>query len=67
MRLRARARRLSRNDIRIIVMAQLIRQLSRLPTPEAAQSYLETSEPEVEAAIEHLYLTTDDNNEEACP
>ena len=67
MRLRERARRLSRNDIRIIVMAQLIRHLSRLPTPEAALSYLETSEAEVEAAIEHLHITTDDNTEEAYP
>ena len=67
MRLRARARRLSRNDIRIIVMAQLIRQLSRLPTSEAALSHLKSSESEVEAAIESLYLATDDNAGEARP
>ena len=63
-RLRKRSPRLSRNDIRIIVMAQLIRQLSHLPTPEAALSYLETSEPEVETAIEHWHLITGVNTEE---
>ena len=66
MRLRERGRRLSRNDIRIIVMAQLIRQLSRLSTPKAALSHLESSEPEVEATIERLYLATDSNTAEAC-
>ena len=62
MRLRERGRRLSRNDIRIIVMAQLIRQLSHLPTPEAALSYLESSDSEVEEAIERLHLAADGNS-----
>lgn len=66
MRLRERGRRLSRNDIRIIVMAQLIRQLSRLSTPEDALSHLQSSEPEVEATIERLYLATDSTTAEAC-
>ena len=66
-RLRARARRLSRNDIRIIVMAQLIRQLSLLPTLEAALSQLERSDPEIEAAIESLNVSAHDNTGEACP
>jgi len=63
-RLRKRSRRLSRNDFRIIVIAPLIRQLSHLPTPEAALSYLETSKPEVETAIEHWHLLTGVNTEE---
>ena len=67
MRLRRRGRRLSRNDVRIIVMAQLIRQLSHMPTPEDALSCLESSEPEVEAAIERFHPATHDNTGEACP
>ena len=67
MRLRERGRRLSRNDIRIIAMAQLIRQLSRLPTPEAALSHLENSEPDVDAAIERLHLATNDDTSATCP
>lgn len=66
-RLRERGRKLSRNDIRVIVMAQLIRQLSRLPSLEAALSHLESSEPEVETAIERLHLATGANVSEACP
>ena len=66
-RLRERGRKLSRNDIRVIVMAQLIRQLSRLPSLEAALSHLESSEPEVETAIERLHLATGANVSGACP
>lgn len=65
-RLRKHGRRLSRNDLRVIVMAQLIRQLSRLPSPEAALSHLASSEPYVEAAIERLYLAMHQDTGEAC-
>ena len=54
-RLRGRGRRLSRNDVRIVVMAQLIRQLSRLHTLEAALSFLATSKPEIESVIQSLH------------
>ena len=64
-RLRESGRRLSRNDVRIIVMAQLIRQLSRLPTLETALSLLETSAPEIEAAIQSLSTPHSKNTEEA--
>ena len=66
MRLRDRGRKLSRSDIRIIVMAQLIRQLSRLASLDAALSHLESSEPEVEAVIENLHLAINDHFDEAC-
>jgi len=55
IRLRNSGRKLSRNDVRIIVMAQLIRQLSRSYTLDAALSLLTASDPEIEAAIEALY------------
>ena len=63
-RLRERGRKLSRNDIRIIVMGQLIRQLSQLRTFEEAQSLLETSEPKIEAAIQSLYAPPSENTAE---
>ena len=55
IRLRETGRKLSRNDVRIIIMAELIRQLSRSHTLEAALSLLESSGPEIEAAIESLH------------
>ncbi len=54
-RLREAGRKLSRNDVRIIVMAQLILQLSSSYTLDEALSLLETSECEIEAAIESLH------------
>ncbi len=66
LRLRERGRKLSRNDIRIIVMAQLVRQLSHLPTPEAALVRLESSGPEVEEAIERLHPATGINAGGTC-
>ena len=65
-RLRKRRRTLSRNDIRIIVMAHLIRQLSRSDTIRAAESQLQGSEPEVEAAIERLHGSGEINKGENC-
>ncbi len=66
MRLRERGRNLSRNDIRVIVMSQLIRHLSNLPTTEAAMSHLENSDLEVDATIESLHSAADEINGEAC-
>ena len=63
-RLREHGRKLSRNDVRIIVMAQLIRKLSRLRTFGEAQSLLEASEPEIEAAIQSLHAPHGKNTEE---
>lgn len=54
-RLRDSGRKLSRNDVRIIVMAQLIRQLSRSHTLEAALALLEGSNSEIEASIHSLH------------
>jgi len=61
-RLKASGRKLSRNDVRIIVMAQLISQLSRSHTLEAALSLLEGSGPEIEASIEALHVTNKQKN-----
>lgn len=54
-RLRSSGRRLSRNDVRIIVMAQLLRRLSRLHRPETALTLLEASGAEVELTITRLH------------
>ena len=53
-RLRKLPRKLSLNDVRIVVMAQLIRQLSRMRESKVALSLLQTSEPEIEDAIQNL-------------
>lgn len=57
-------RKLSRNDVRIIVMAQLIRQLSRSHTLEAALALLEASRTEIEDSIDALHTTNNQNNPE---
>lgn len=54
-RLQNSGRKLSRNDVRIIVMAQLIRQLSRSHTLEAALALLDGSNSEIEASIDSLH------------
>lgn len=48
-------RQLSRNDIRVIVMAHLLRELSGSHSMEAALRLLDTSNGEIEALIENLY------------
>ncbi len=65
VRLRELRQKLSLNDVRIIVMAQLIRQLSRMRELKAALSLLQTSEPEIEDAIQNLHTPYCDNFEEA--
>jgi putative DNA methylase len=54
-RFRDAGRRLSRNDVRVIVMAQLLRRLSISHTIEAAVRSLHASNGEIEALIEELY------------
>ena len=58
-RLRDAGRRLSRNDVRVIVMAQLLRLLSVSHTMEAALRSLDTSNGEIEALIDELYIAGD--------
>ena len=58
-RLRDRGRGLSRNDVRIIVMAQLILDLSLLCSPEAAMVVLDASDAEIETSIGALHGTGD--------
>ena len=53
-RLLARGRKLSRNDIRVIVMAQAIRQLSGAPTMEAASVHL--LDGDAAAIIDRLHV-----------
>jgi len=54
-RLRAANRKLSRNDVRIIVMAQLLRQLSRSPTLDTALHLLECANGDTEALIDQIH------------
>jgi adenine-specific DNA methylase len=57
-RLRDCGRLLSRNDVRVIVMAQLLRQLSVSHTIEAGLSLLDASDAVIEALIERLYAAS---------
>jgi putative DNA methylase len=54
-RLRASNRSLSRNDIRIVVMSHLLRQLSLLPNTDAALDLLDAHEEGVERIISALF------------
>lgn len=54
-RLRAANRKLSRNDIRIIVMAQLLLQLSRSPTLDSALHLLDSVNGDTEALIDRIH------------
>lgn len=54
-RLRAAGRRLSRNDVRIIVMSHLLRQISRLPTLELALELMDAASGETEALIDRIH------------
>jgi putative DNA methylase len=48
-------RRLSRNDVRVIVMAQLLKRLSALPALEEGLQVLRDNLPAVEASIQSAY------------
>jgi adenine-specific DNA methylase len=54
-RLRAAHRKLSRNDVRIIVMAQLLRQLSRSPTLASALYLLDSANGDTEVLIDRIH------------
>jgi adenine-specific DNA methylase len=54
-RLRTSGRRLSRNDVRIIVMAQLLRQVSRSPRMESALQLLDSANGETEVLIDRIH------------
>ncbi len=62
MRLRASGRKLSRNDILVIVMAQVLRQLSGLDLEGRALGFLEDSEQGVEALIGELHASAGGDN-----
>ena len=66
-RLRASDRMLSRNDVRIIVMAQLLRQVSRSPTMETALHLLDAAKGETETLIDLIHAAGGEikNNERA--
>lgn len=65
-RLRESGRYLSRNDVRIIVMAQLVRQLSRTGTSDAALSILADQCDDIETAIEQFHTQSEKNIVHAC-
>ena len=54
-RLRSSGRRLSRNDVRVIAMAQLLRRLSMLHSLETALQLLEMGGAEIESIITKLH------------
>ena len=59
-RLRRVDRKLSRNDLRVVVMAQIVRFLSGCVGPAAARAFMESRHSEVEDVIESLALNTTD-------
>src|SRR5262249_19748870 len=58
-RLRSAGRKLSRNDVRIIVMAQLLRQISRSPTLDSALQLLDSANGGTEALIDRIHARRD--------
>ena len=54
LRFAASGRELSRNDVRVVLMGQLLRRLSSLPSSEDAVSYLSINERAIEHAIDGL-------------
>lgn len=54
-RMRSSGRHLSRNDVRVIVMAQFLRQLSNFQAMEAALSSLDAADGQIEALIAELH------------
>lgn len=54
-RLRESGRNLSRNDVRVIVMAQLLRQVSISPSVKVAVEILDHSDDEIEATIDFIH------------
>ena len=60
VRLRASGRKLSRNDILVIIMAQVLRQLSNLDVEDQALTSLDASEQGVESLICELHARSDE-------
>jgi len=60
-RFREAGRRLSRNDIRVIVMAHLLRELSGSDSIDAALRLLDSANSKIEALIEDLYAVSSRN------
>jgi len=56
-RFRNSERRLSRNDVRVIFMAQMLRQLSMSPTVRAALDLLAACSEDIENHIDRLHAT----------
>lgn len=56
-RLSATGRHLSRNDARVIVSAQLLRQLSRSPSTEKALCLLDAAKSDTEALIDKIHAS----------
>ncbi len=54
-RLRGHGRRLSRNDVRVVVMSHLISDLSRLRNSDESLALLDASEPRIESLIGILH------------
>lgn len=59
-RMRTSGRRLSRNDVRVIIMAQLLRQLSNSHAMTAALAALDAADGQVEALIRELHAAGSD-------
>ena len=57
-RLRRVGRTLSRNDLRVVIMSQVVRFLSCSPEPGAARAFLESRSTEVEDTIESFVVST---------
>ncbi len=55
-RMRSSGRRLSRNDVRVIIMAQLLRQLSNSEAMETALASLDAAECHIEALVAELHM-----------
>jgi hypothetical protein len=53
-RLNNAGRSLSRNDVRVILMAQIIKRLSWQPSLEDHLSYLQTDHTAIERVLDHL-------------
>ena len=63
LRLRSSGRKLSRSDVRIVVMAQLLRQLSTFEKEESALPILESSSQKIEGLIDGIVSRPDELQE----
>ncbi|MBF0348376.1 MAG: DUF1156 domain-containing protein [Magnetococcales bacterium] len=63
-RLKEAGRRLSRNDVRIVVMAQVLRSLSWMHTTDAALQALDVMNGDIEVLIEKLHSSQADQRQD---